>query len=149
VRPWFVLLLLLAGCATGPRWYWKPAAGIGGSATRDIALWSWPETEADIVLECDGQNLRIVFVGVVPEPAEAVTLRAGSATFHGLFAVDPLEDGDGASVIPVPLDQALVRAIAGGAPTLRFQWAGARSTLALGPIPARFARYCLALAAGV
>jgi hypothetical protein len=147
VRPWSIFLLLLAGCATGPRWYWKPAAEIGSQATRDIALWSYPDTEADIVLECDDHDLRIVFVGVVPEPPEPVLLRAASATFQGLYAVDPLEDGYGASVITVPLDHALVRAIAGGAPTLRLQWAAERSTLALGAIPRHLVRYCLALEA--
>jgi hypothetical protein len=146
---WLAILLLLSGCATGHRWYWKPAAEIGGGATRDVALWSLPETEADMVFECGEGELHIVFVGLAEEDLEdpqprPVTVRAGGAAFRGVEVVDPLDDGYGSSVIAVPLDHPLVAAIGRGARSIRFQWPEDRSRLPLGRIPSRFVRACAA-----
>jgi hypothetical protein len=147
------LLLGLAGCATGYRWSWKPAAEIGASATRDVALWSLPETEAAMAFECGAGELRIVFIGLVeeelenPQP-EPVTVRAGRTAFRGMSIVDPL-DFYGASVIAVPLSHPLVGAIARGAPRLRFAWPDRGSSiLPLGRIPTGFVGYCRSVQTG-
>lgn len=141
---WLAIILLLSGCATGPRWHWKPAAEAGGGARRDVALWSLPETEADLALECGDDELHIVFLGIEEHPPEPVTLRAGGAEYQGLLVVDPLDDGYGASLIAVPLDHPLVAAIGRGARSLRFHWPEERSRLPLGRIPSRFVRACAA-----
>jgi hypothetical protein len=149
-----VLLLGLAGCATGYRWSWKPAAEIGESATRDVALWSLPETGAAMAFECGAGELRIILIGGLsledledPRP-DPVTVRAGRAAFRGVAVIDP-EDFYGASVIAIPIGHPLVDAIAGGVPRLRFEWPDrGNSILPLGRIPARFANYCRSLETG-
>lgn len=148
-----LLLIGLASCATGNQWAWKPATAIGESATRDMALWGRPETEADMALACGDGELRIVVTGLAEDELEnprpdPVTLRAGRAAFRGAAVIDP-DDLYGASVIAIPLGHPLVDAIARGAPRLWFDWADRRrATLRLGRIPARFVGHCRSLEAG-
>lgn len=139
---WLALLLLLSGCATGHRWYWKPAAEIGGGATRDVLLWSLPETEADLAFDCDADALRIILVGVEQAMAEPVRLTASSVVFQGRLVPDP-PDGLEAATIQVPLDHPLVAAIADGARSIRFDWQDSHGRIPLGRIPSRFVQACI------